>query len=240
MSTVLIVDDEKNILKTLSMSLNRNAFHVKQAQSGPDALKIIREELCDYVISDVRMSPMDGFTLTRKIYHDFPWIEIILMSAYAFEESADKNVDCVPYHKVKKPFEVNDLVQFLKDRDHVRVKQKRIAYWGDEWFGHAVCFQLKNAGFNAIDLNILEPMLGTKNGKCDLYLIDGKILNSNRWKILNRLDSQTPDIPVVILAESGWKGKKTGDQDSNSIILDRQKFLKDLETGITELQCYIK
>ena len=67
MSRVLIVDDEKNVLKTLSIGLRRYKYLVEQAQNGPDALTILDRESCDFVVSDIRMSPMDGYTLASEI-----------------------------------------------------------------------------------------------------------------------------------------------------------------------------
>lgn len=240
MPTVLIVDDEKNILRTLSMSLRRNSFQVRQARNGLDALKLIQEEPCDYVISDVRMSPMDGFTLSEKIYDRYPWIDIILMSAYAFEESDEQKIECCPYDQIKKPFEINELVQLLKDREQKRIAQKRIAYWGDASFSKRVCFYLKKAGFQVFDLERIEKFSDNHEAKCDLYLIDSHILESDQWKLLNQIDSNTPYIPVVILAESNWKNKKNGDQGSNIIVLDRHEFLSNPEAGMKEIQSYLK
>ncbi len=221
------------------MSLRRNAFQVKQAHSGPDALRIIREESCDYVVSDVCMSPMDGFTLSKQIYRDYPWIEIILMSAYAFEENSEQSTDTVPFHKIKKPFEINELVQLLKEKEKEkkgRVK-KTIAYCGDSSFSSEVCKYLKKAGFNAVDL---EQVQDDKEKVCDLYLIDCHILDSQQWKILNQIDFYSPDSPVIILAESHWKTKDIGDQEANIIVLDRHEFFSDPENGIAKLCTFLR
>ena len=89
MSTVLLVDDEKNVLKTLSLSLKRHDFNVQQAQNGPEALKLLEQVPCDFVVSDIRMVPMDGFKLASAIRTKYPQIGIIFMSAYSKEDHSD-------------------------------------------------------------------------------------------------------------------------------------------------------
>lgn len=115
MTKVLLVDDEKNILTTLSIGLRRHAFDVKQAQSGFEALRIMKEYTCDVVISDVRMHPMDGYALASQLRQEFPWVSIVLMSAYGFEDEFCEGDEGLMYPRLTKPFTVAELVTIIRE-----------------------------------------------------------------------------------------------------------------------------
>ena len=114
MFRVLVVDDEKNVLTTLSIGLKRHDYLVSQAKSGPEALKLLEEQPFDFVVSDIRMLPMDGYTLASLIRNRHPQIGIVLMSAYAFEEKEER-LKALGLPWLTKPFEVTDLVGILED-----------------------------------------------------------------------------------------------------------------------------
>lgn len=113
MSRVLVVDDEKNVLKTISMGLSRYEYTVRQARSGPEALKILESDPCDFVVSDIRMFPMDGYTLASLIRKKYPQMNIILMSAYGFEDKIYEQTEFMEYPRLTKPFSVSELVKII-------------------------------------------------------------------------------------------------------------------------------
>ncbi|MBN1894671.1 response regulator [bacterium] len=121
MSRVLLVDDEKNVLMTLSMGLKRHDFDVQQAQSGPAALEILKKEPVDFVVSDVRMHPMDGMTLAREIHTAHPEIGIVLMSAYGFDDARSMQ----GFHQLTKPFDVSALVKILNENNKSKRKEEQ-------------------------------------------------------------------------------------------------------------------
>lgn len=117
MSRVLLVDDERNVLKTLSIGLQRHKYTVLKAQNGAEALRIMEEDPCEIVVSDVRMSPMDGYTLTSRIHKKYPWVSIVLMSAYGFEEKQAEQEERLVCPRLTKPFTISELVRVLRDEE---------------------------------------------------------------------------------------------------------------------------
>ncbi|MFO7890308.1 MAG: response regulator [bacterium] len=112
MADVLLVDDEKNVLATLSLGLKKYNYSVKKAQSGSEALKIIEEEPCKVVVTDIRMNPMDGFTLAEKLFKRYNDINVIFMSAYSEDnEKFRSNFSCP---RLTKPFDISELVEEIK------------------------------------------------------------------------------------------------------------------------------
>ena len=66
-STILIVDDEKNILLSLSQSLQLAGYHTELAQTGQLALDVISARPVDAVLLDVRLPDLDGLTVLERL-----------------------------------------------------------------------------------------------------------------------------------------------------------------------------
>ncbi len=88
MRTVLIVDDEKEFLYSLTVGLEdySNVFTVVVAYNGKQAIDILGARKVDLVVTDLRMPEMDGFELLGRMSSDFPDIPVIVLSAYASGE----------------------------------------------------------------------------------------------------------------------------------------------------------
>ncbi len=82
-ASVLVVDDEAAIRYSVSKTLQRVGYSVREAVSGEDALDIIQTEPFDVVLTDIRMPPgLDGVELIRRIKDTDPDTIVILMTAY--------------------------------------------------------------------------------------------------------------------------------------------------------------
>jgi two-component system, NtrC family, nitrogen regulation response regulator NtrX len=81
--TLLVVDDEKNIRRTLRMVLETEGYAVSEAESAEEALKLLEVEPVDLCIFDIRLPGMDGLTLlsrARELWRDLP---VIVISGHA-------------------------------------------------------------------------------------------------------------------------------------------------------------
>ena len=82
-ATVLLVDDELELLEIFSAWLGRSGCRVLTAPNGAEALKILLAEKIDVLLSDIRMPLMDGVTLVRRINEmNLPIPSILFVSGY--------------------------------------------------------------------------------------------------------------------------------------------------------------
>lgn len=82
-SSVLVVDDETAIRYSVSKTLQKVGYHVREAASGEEALDLLRGDPYDVVLTDIRMPPgVDGVELVRRIKEQKPDTIVILMTAY--------------------------------------------------------------------------------------------------------------------------------------------------------------
>jgi two-component system, NtrC family, nitrogen regulation response regulator NtrX len=87
-STILIVDDEKNILLTLSQSLQLAGYHTELAQTGQLALDVAGARPVDAVLMDVRMPDLDGLVVLERLLALRPGLPTIMMSGHATIDTA--------------------------------------------------------------------------------------------------------------------------------------------------------
>lgn len=110
MYNVLVVEDDANILKLMSIRLKKSGFNVLQAENAKEALDVIHSGDADIMVADVMMPGMDGFRLVEKIREEGNRMPIIL--ATAKESLADKKegFNCGADDYMVKPIEHEELV----------------------------------------------------------------------------------------------------------------------------------
>ncbi|MFO7957849.1 MAG: sigma-54 dependent transcriptional regulator [Candidatus Brocadiia bacterium] len=106
--SILIVDDKESMLKMLSHLL-KEEYDVQTFSSARDALKELRDEPADLLLTDIRMPGTDGMDLLRTVKEESPDTEVMLMTAFATVEQAVEAVKAGAYNYLTKPFEPDEL-----------------------------------------------------------------------------------------------------------------------------------
>lgn len=101
---VLIVDDEKNIRRTLSMTLQENRFQISEAESVEEALKLLQQKSFDWILTDFRMGDQTGLDLIQQAKKMNPDLLIVVMTAYATIENAVSVIKEGAFDYLPKPF----------------------------------------------------------------------------------------------------------------------------------------
>ena len=131
---LLIVEDNIELLMLLNQLLS-SKYIVKTASNGKEAMKIIRKEELDIIISDVMMPVMDGIELTRKIKSDanFKHLPIILLTAKTQEEDRNNALEVGADSYVTKPFKLSDLELRINNiiENRKRIQEEFISQHGD-------------------------------------------------------------------------------------------------------------
>jgi two-component system response regulator GlrR len=113
-SQVLVVDDDASMQRMLRQRLEREGYAVQTAPNGEEGLNLIRKEVFNLIITDMRMPKLRGDELVRAVAQFNPNIPIIVMTAYAEVDEAVQLMQDGIYHYVTKPFDVEDLVVKVK------------------------------------------------------------------------------------------------------------------------------
>ena len=126
---LLIVEDNVELLMLMNQLLSAK-YHVYTASNGKEALKIIKKEELDIIISDVMMPVMDGLTLTKRVKSDsnYQHLPIILLTAKTQDEDRNEALQIGVDSYVTKPFKMSDLElrinNIVKNRNRVREEFK--------------------------------------------------------------------------------------------------------------------
>lgn len=107
---ILIVDDEPNVLKSLSRLLQRESFRLLEAGNAQQALALLEDNDCQLVISDYMMPGMNGADLLRRIKQQFPRIIRMVLTGHHDTEAVMSAVkDGSIYKFLLKPWNDDDL-----------------------------------------------------------------------------------------------------------------------------------
>ena len=110
MARVLLIDDEPSILSVLSTLLKAEGYDVVAASGGEEAQKLISDEEFDLMISDIRMSPINGMELLKQAHNEKPAMSVIMLTAYGSVETAIDALKLGAFDYVTKPFKVDELL----------------------------------------------------------------------------------------------------------------------------------
>jgi DNA-binding NtrC family response regulator len=114
MSKILLIDDDEQVLKSLGMLLESEGHEVTSIRDPEKAEEAVRQEDCDLLITDVRMSPVDGIQLLRVAREAKPDVPTIVISAYTSEQTLKESMQfgCSAY--IKKPFQIEEVLDAVK------------------------------------------------------------------------------------------------------------------------------
>jgi nitrogen regulation protein NR(I) len=113
-STILVIDDDDQLRKSFHKLLKEEGYRVKSAASGEAGLHIIREEMPDLTILDMRLPGMNGFETFQAIHGIEPKLPVIIMTAFGTTETAIEATKLGAYDYVLKPFEVPDMLVTIR------------------------------------------------------------------------------------------------------------------------------
>ncbi|MEH6947298.1 response regulator transcription factor [Bacillus sp. JJ634] len=108
MTSILIVDDDINILKLVDIHLSEQGYKVFQAKNGIEALEILQKEMCHLAVVDIMMPFMDGYELTKEIRDKYD-LPVILLTAKNQIEDKEQGFHAGTDDYLVKPFEPKEL-----------------------------------------------------------------------------------------------------------------------------------
>ncbi len=117
-SKVLIVDDEKLMRISLESQLKKEGYQVRSVDNATEGLKMVMSEDYDVVVTDLRLSGMNGMELLKEIKKYNQEIIVVIMTAYGTLESAVSAIKDGAYDYIAKPFSTDELIIKLQRALH--------------------------------------------------------------------------------------------------------------------------
>ncbi len=114
--SVLIVDDEPNIVISLEFLVKQAGYEARIARDGESALAAVAERLPDLILLDVMMPKRDGYDVCQTIRANPAWssVRIIMLTARGREIDREKGFALGVDDYVTKPFSTREVVELIR------------------------------------------------------------------------------------------------------------------------------
>src|SRR6202043_2011634 len=117
MPNILVIDDDRTVLATIKVLLERAAHAVEVVDNGPAGLKLLGTRDFDLLIVDIFMPGMDGFETMRLVHQSRPEMPVIVISGQQFHSASEPGPDFLymatklgAVSSLQKPFRPHELL----------------------------------------------------------------------------------------------------------------------------------
>jgi two-component system phosphate regulon response regulator PhoB len=198
LANVLLVEDEKSIVTLIKYNLEKEGFKVFCAETGEDALKIIKEKTLDVVILDWMLPDVSGIEVCRQIKKDkkLKNIPVLILTAKGEPDDKIKGLEVGADDYVTKPFNSKELLLRIKSL----IKRSKPSLLEET-------ATFKNLKINRITKKVFRDNIEIKLGPIEYKLIDFFIkspqrvysreqLLNNVWGDNINVESRTVDVHI--------------------------------------------
>lgn len=154
---ILVVEDEANIRSFLVVNLSISDFHVIEASSGEEALKICKTDMPDVAILDIMLPGMDGYELCQKLRKKSESMAIIMLTAKGQDMDKIVGLDLGADDYMVKPFNPMELISRIrailrrikatsktKDEDVISIKKLKLNKYSQKLYKDDIELNLTN------------------------------------------------------------------------------------------------
>ena len=114
--TILVVDDDKSILRTFTRILQKNGYKIDTAETGKEAMEKAENKHYELALVDIRLPDMDGTELLAKIKMQLQDTKKIMITGFPSLESGVKALDEGADAYLVKPVKPEDLLMLIKEK----------------------------------------------------------------------------------------------------------------------------
>jgi len=114
LNSILIIDDDDQLRNSFKKLLSEEGYKVDGAASGEAGLNIVKKEVPDIVILDMRLPGMNGLETFRAIRKIEPKLPVIIMTAFGTTETAIEATKLGAFDYILKPFDIPDMLSLVK------------------------------------------------------------------------------------------------------------------------------
>ncbi len=114
MSRIIVIEDDRAILRGLKDNLEYESYEVLTATDGEQGYRLIREQSCDLIVLDLMIPKMDGYELCRKVRSEGVTVPILMLTARSEEMDRVHGLDIGADDYVTKPFSMPELLARIR------------------------------------------------------------------------------------------------------------------------------
>ena len=195
--TILVVDDNEDLLETFAMILKRRGFNVETAGDGVSAVDKFKAQEFDVTLMDIVMPEMNGVEAFQKIKKVQPEASIILMTAYSDEDLIKTAKKEGAKRIINKPIRIDQLIEMINE---AASSEPILVIDDDTDICDTLTRVLKQQGHEVMTANSGEDAIVIAQDKdLQMAFIDVKLPNIDGLETLLRLKEINPDILTVMM-----------------------------------------
>lgn len=197
---ILIVDDDESLSKTLSLILKRKGFDVMIANSGPEAIEIVRLKPFDLTFMDIKMPGMNGVEVYEQIRNLRPESSVIMITAYALEDLIEKALNLGALGILYKPVDIEKVLSIIEEVS--RKPQNSTILVVDDDMGIAITLKniLMRQGYTVeTSYTGIDAIRIAHEKSPEIAVIDIKLPDINGLQVSLALKKENPDISIIII-----------------------------------------
>jgi len=195
--TILVVDDNQDLLETFAMILKRRGYRVQTAGNGLSAINKFKEQNFDVTLMDIVMPEMNGVDAYKKIKEIQPEAPIILMTAYSDDELIQNAKNEGARQIIHKPIHIDQLIELINETAGT---QPILIVDDDADICDTLTQILELQGYDVLSAGSgEEAVIMTKGTTFQIAFIDVKLPKIDGLETLLRLKEINPDIIVIMM-----------------------------------------
>jgi CheY-like chemotaxis protein len=193
---ILIVDDDQRMTRTLADILSLSGHEAISASSAAEAIKLVTDRTFDCILTDVRMPGMNGVEFHQQIRQSHPGIPVVLMTAYASDETIQRGLEEGIIGVLEKPLDMTHLLGFFSSL----ARQRTIAIVDDDpEFCRTLGDILQQRGFSVAQVTDPHEDVDLIASGSQTILLDMKLNSINGLEVLKSIRKRYPTIPVLLV-----------------------------------------
>jgi len=197
---ILIVDDNVEFCANVADVLELKGYETVSVYNGFDAIEAVKNEKFALILMDFKMPMMDGLTTYRKIREIDDKIHVIMISAYAIEDSLSDGLREGLFGTFKKPVDFKRLfssIEKTQNGDLVLIADD------DEKLCRALLTTLNENGFKgAIATDCESAIQMCRENKFDIILLNIRIAAVDGLKAFLTIHNIRPDVKIITITEN--------------------------------------
>jgi DNA-binding NtrC family response regulator len=125
MSTILIVEDDKNLQLTLAHILKEEGFEIITTMWGSMAIEEVKKGIPDLILLDIMLPGMNGLKVLEKVKEIDKKLPVIMITGYGNAERAIRAIELGAYDFVTKPFDFEKLISKINNAMYNNKRKKK-------------------------------------------------------------------------------------------------------------------
>lgn len=193
---ILVVDDDRRMVKTLVDILKVKGYEAEGANSGYEAQEKLAERNFDCVLADLKMPQMNGVELYRAIKAIQPDLPVVLMTAYFTDKLVEEGLEDGAIASLTKPLDIDLLLGFFS---FLRKERSIVIVDDDPKFCRTLGDILRARSFKVIQVTDPHDVVGKMKADGQVVLLDMKLNKISGLEVLKQLRKQHPRLPVILV-----------------------------------------